>query len=242
MKICIVALILSSVSAFVPTNVSPSRTFVQRRMSEDPLPYAPPATPSEAPVTPPAAPPAPPADPVILGGKIVPVKEETVQFTAGLVGGAAGLVIGGPVLGAIGAALANFASKREGDASEVISAVSKSSIEIYNYLSKLDAKYEVLTKVKANLEKSLDKLKANDNVNPDTLQKVEDALEKTTSKIKEVNEEYDLVGAGSTALGVVGELVEKALVKAGELNEEYKLTDKAVDAVKGAVEKAKKSI
>lgn len=58
------------------------------------------------------------------------------------------------------------------------------------------------------------------------MKKVEDALANTQSKINEINEEYDLVGAGQTALGVVGDLVEKAVKKAGDLNEEYMLTDK----------------
>jgi hypothetical protein len=185
------------------------------------------------------APPAPPAPKKTPGGALVPIKEETVQFTAGLVGGAVGLVVGGPVLGAIGAALGNYASKSDNEVGEVVSAVSKSSIEVYNYLTKLDDKYELLTKAKSALEESLEKLKSNDSVNPETVQKVEAALANTTSKIKEVNEEYDLVGAGVTALGVVGDLVEKAIKKIGELNDEYKLTDKAMEAVKKGVSEAK---
>jgi len=175
------------------------------------------------------------------GGAIVPIKEETVQFTAGLVGGVVGLAVGGPVLGALAAALANYASKSDSEVGEVVSAVSKSSIEVYNYLAKLDTKYELLEKAKKSLEDALEKVKSSQSVDPDTVKKVETALESTTSKIKQVNEEYDLVGAGVTALGVVGDLVEKAIKKVGELNSEYKLTDKALSAVDQAVEKAKKS-
>jgi len=172
-------------------------------------------------------------------GALVPIKEETIEFTAGLIGGAVGLAVGGPVLGAISAAAANFASKSDNEISEVVQGVSKASIEVYNYLATLDAKYEILTKAQSSLEDALEKLKAQDNVDPETVKKVEDALANTTAKIKEINDEYDLVGAGQTALGVIGDLVEKAVKKAGELNEEYKLTDKAQDALKGAVEKAK---
>ena len=49
------------------------------------------------------------------------------------------------------------------------------------------------------------------------------------------------MGAGSTALGVVGDLVEKAVAKASELEKEYSLTDKAKDALSKAVDKAKSS-
>jgi len=174
-------------------------------------------------------------------GKLIPIKEETVQFTAGVLGGVAGLAIGGPLLAAIGAAIANYVSKLggENEASTIVSAVSKTSLEVYNYLAKVDAKYELVSKAQESLENSLKKLKESDTVDPETVKKVETALTNTTSKLKEINEEYDLVGAGVTALGVVGDLVEKAVSKAGELNEEYKLSDKALAAVKEAVEKAK---
>ena len=220
----------TSANAFAPiTGVQ--RTTAVLRMSDE-----------EAAVEEPAAPPAPapaPAAPASTGGKIVPIKEETVEFTAGLIGGAVGLAVGGPVLGAIGAAAANYASKTDQEVGEVVSAVSKTAIEVYNYLAKLDDKYEVLNKAKASLEDALAKVKGQGNVDPETVDKLETALSSTNKKIKEINDEYDLVGAGSTALGVIGDLVEKAVAKATELNEEYNLTDKAKEALGKAVEKAK---
>merc|ERR1712157_490542 len=147
-----------------------------------------------------------------------------------------GFSIGGPFLGAIGAAAANYASKTDADVGEVLSAVSKTSIQVFNYFSKLDSKYEILDKAQSQLESALDKVKANDNANPETIQKIESALSSTTSKI---TDEYDLVGSGMTALGVVGDLVEQAIIKAGEINEEYQLSDKAIVALGDAVDKAK---
>ena len=70
---------------------------------------------------------------------IVPINEETVEFTAGLLGGGVGFVVGGPVLGAVGAAAANYASKKDAEVGEVLSAVSKTSIEVFNYFSKVSA-------------------------------------------------------------------------------------------------------
>ena len=185
----------------------------------------------------PAAPEAPPAP--VKTTAIVPVNEETVEFTAGLLGGVVGFAVGGPVLGAIGAAAANYASKTDAEVGEILSAVSKSSIEIFNYMSKLDSKYEVLDGAKTQLETALAKVKSSESANPETIEKIEAALSKTNSKIKEINDEYDLVGTGMTALGVVGDLVEKAIIKAGELNEEYQLSSKATAAISDAVEKAK---
>ena len=178
---------------------------------------------------------------VEAGGKLVPIKEETVQFTAGIIGGVVGFAVGGPVLGAIGAAIANYASKTDKEIGEVVSAVSKSSIEVYNYLAKLDTKYEILGKAQGSLQSALDKLKSESGDNKEQIAKVEKALSSTKDKVKEINDEYDLVGTATTALGVVGDLVEKAVKKAGELNEEYKLSEKALDSVKKAVDSAKEA-
>lgn len=185
--------------------------------------------------------PAPAPTPSKKEVSLVPIKEETVEFTAGIIGGAAGFIIGGPVVAAIGAAAANYVSKGGSEAGTVISSVSKSAIEVYNYLATLDGKYELLTKAQASLEKALDKLKSQDSVDPEAIKKVEDALASTKAKISEVNDEYDLVGSGVTALGVLGDLVEKTVKKVGELNEEYKLTDKAKEALNSAVAKAKEA-
>mmetsp|Transcript_7313 Transcript_7313/g.10349 ORF Transcript_7313/g.10349 Transcript_7313/m.10349 type:complete len:234 (+) Transcript_7313:86-787(+) len=221
-NIAIASLMVASASAFAPAQ---QKAFVRSPvvfMSEEEAP-APPSTPPET---------------VPQEAAIVPIKEETVEFTAGLIGGAAGFAIGGPVLGAVGAAAANYAAKNEGEISEVISAVSKTSIEIYNYLAKLDSKYGVLRSAQSSLEDALAKAKASQS-DPATIEKVEKALASTKAKITEINDEYDLVGAGVTALGVCGDLIEKAITKAGELNSEYKLTDKATESLKTAVDKAK---
>lgn len=224
--------VLATSSAFVPTQPRAFRPVVYMAEDEEAAPAAP------APA--PAAPAAPASEPA---GALVPIKEETVEFTAGIVGGAAGFVLGGPVLGFIAAAAANYVARNPetGEVSNVISAVSKTSIEVFNYLGRLDSKYEVLNKAKGSLESALDKLKSQGSVDKEAVAKVEGALDATKGKINEINDEYDLVGASTTALGVIGDLVEKAVKKAGEVNEEYKLTDKAITALSGAVDKAKET-
>jgi hypothetical protein len=223
-KLLVSALVVGSASAFAPTPPGPVRRSAMR-MSDTEAPPAPPAM----------APPSPKTS------AIVAINEETVEFTAGLLGGVVGFALGGPVLGAIAAAAANYASKTDAEVGEILSAVSKTSIEIFNYFSKLDSKYELLEKAKGQLEVALDKVKSSESVNPETVEKIESALSSTNAKIKEINDEYDLVGVGMTALGVVGDLVEKAIVKAGELNEDYQLSSKAAAALADAIEKAKEA-
>merc|ERR1712137_1060596 len=109
------------------------------------------------------------------------------------------------------------------------------ALEVYNYLLGVDNKYSLLEKAQDALESALAKLKSQDSVDPAAVEKVETALASTKAKIDEVNDEYDLVGSGMTALGVVGDLVEKTVEKVSELNEEYGLSGKAQEALGTAV-------
>lgn len=216
-------LLASSATAFAPSRPAFSAPTLLRMTEEV---EAPPAS-------------APVAAKADVGGALVPIKEETVEFTAGILGGAFGFAVGGPLFGVIAAAAANYVSKMDGDVSDVVQAVSKTSIQVFNYLATLDKKYEVLKKAQGSLENALDNLKKQESVDPATIEKVEKALANTNKKIKEVNDEYDLVGGGVTALGVVGDLVEKIVDKAGELNKEYQLTEKAKESLNSAIAKAK---
>lgn len=223
----LLALVAVSTRAFVPS----THTFVSRR-----------STPLYSEVEEEAAPsPPPPSPPSSTGGALVPISEESVQFTAGVIGGVAGFALAGPVGATIGAGFANFASKTEEDVGEIIQNLSKTSLEVYNYMVKLDNKYTVLKKAQGALQSSYDSIKDTDSVDPETLAKVEKALADTTSKIGEINDEYDIVGAGLQALGIVGDITEKAVLKTVELNKEYKLTDKGIEAVKRLVDKVKES-
>ena len=170
-------------------------------------------------------------------GKLVPIKKETIEFTAGMLGGAVGFAVGGPWAAAVGAALANYMSKiPETDIGEMVVAVSTTTIEIYNFFAKLDTKYNVLEKTQSNLEATLSDLKAK-NADDSTVRKVEIALSTTTSKIQDLNDEYDLVGSTMSGLGFVGEVVENSIKKAGELDSDYQLTNKAMKTIKTAVKK-----
>ncbi|GMI33302.1 hypothetical protein TrCOL_g2081 [Triparma columacea] len=224
----IVAAMLMSAGAFVP-----SHTFVARK-----------STPlfSEVEEAAPApSAPSPPSSSSSSGGALVPISEESVQFTAGVIGGIAGFAVAGPVGATIGAGFANFASKTEEDVGDIIKNLSKTSLEVYNYVVKLDNKYEVLKKSQSALQASYDNIKDSETVDPETVSKVEKALADTTSKITEINDEYDIVGAGLQALGIVGDLTEKAVLKTVELNKEYKLTDKGIEAVQRLIDKVKES-
>ena len=112
---------------------------------------------------------------------------------------------------------------------EVVRGVGKVSLDVYNFLLKINGKYDLTDKAGAQLKDQLNKLKAGSS--GETIAKVEDALSKATSKFNELDKEYDLVEKGKQALGYAGDLSAKAIDKGLELNAEYKLTDQVVAKV-----------
>lgn len=175
---------------------------------------------------------------------IVPINEATVQFTAGAVGAAAGLVLGGPILAAVSASVCNYLSRKEEDASanttsakKIVDTASQTVLLAYNFLAQFEKNNRIFDSTFKLLEKAVDKAKEADSPAGDALVAVESTLGGIASKVEELNDDYDLVGGAGTVLESVGDLVEIGVDKAVELNDEYKLTDRVGGVVKGAVEK-----
>mmetsp|Transcript_18525 Transcript_18525/g.26655 ORF Transcript_18525/g.26655 Transcript_18525/m.26655 type:complete len:186 (+) Transcript_18525:1059-1616(+) len=175
---------------------------------------------------------------------IVPVNEDSVEFTSGLVFGAAGLAIGGPA-GAIAAALiGNYLSRDKiGDntASSLVQGLSRSVIELYNTIAKIQNDNEILNKSRDFIAKDVvGRVKTLDGVDVESVNKVEETLSSTTKKVAELNEEYDFVGSAGQALRVFGDIFEMTVMKLTDLNEELQVTERAADAIKSGVESVEK--
>ena len=121
------------------------------------------------------------------------------------------------------------ARRQPGQVGEVVLGVGKGRLDVYNFLLKINGKYDLTDKAGAQRKDQLNKLKAGSS--GETIAKVEDALSKATSKFNELDKEYDLVEKGKQALGYAGDLSAKAIDKGLALNAEYKLTDQVVAKV-----------
>merc|ERR1719198_2403209 len=170
------------------------------------------------------------------GGALVPVNEENIGAGASTLGAVAGVAVGGPVVGAVGAAVVNYVSKQDNELSDVARGIGKVALDVFNFATKLNSKYDLTDKAGSAALSAIDKVKEKDAEG--TLDKIEDAIATTTDKLSALNDEYDLVGKGKQVLWVAGDLSEKAIVKGIELNEEYDLVNKAGSAVKDAASKA----
>lgn len=177
---------------------------------------------------------------------IVPVNESTVQFTAGALGGAAGLLLGGPILGAVSAAAFNYVSRKDdspssdNSAKKVVDTASQTAILGWNFLASFEKENKLFDGFLKLLEKAVDGAKASDSSAGEAILTLESTLGGIANKVQDLDDEYDLVQGAGTVLDSVGDLIEMSVDKVVDLNEEYKLTERVSEVVKGAVDKASK--
>lgn len=177
-------------------------------------------------------------------GAIIPINAETVEFTSGILGGAVALALGAsPVFAVVAAAATNYISKKEdlGEVNEFVQAISKASLNTFNWFAKLDSKYTILGKLSDTLDKSLNDLKNAEGESAETYKKIEATVSKTTKQLQQLADDIDLFEGSKQALGAVGEVLETGIDKAVDANKEYKLTERAAGAAKKAIEKAKEN-
>mmetsp|Transcript_8118 Transcript_8118/g.11422 ORF Transcript_8118/g.11422 Transcript_8118/m.11422 type:complete len:234 (-) Transcript_8118:181-882(-) len=166
---------------------------------------------------------------------VVPVDKNNVESAAAVTGGILGLVLGGPVLAAIFAAVANYVSKKEGESGEALRGLGKTVVESFNFLTKLNVKYNLTGKVTDTVGKAISSVETES----EALQKVKGTYETVTSKITELNEEYDLVSKGKEVIASTAALSDVAIDKVLELNQKYDFVALTKKAAVTAVEKLK---
>ena len=145
---------------------------------------------------------------------LIPVDIENIGTAAGITGGILGFVLAGPIAGLILAAIAKYVTKKENESGEALRGVGKTVIESYNFLLKLNGKYDLTSKASETIVKAVSSLP----VETDGLEKVKETVSSTVSKVQELNKEYDLVSKGKQALVVAATLSDSALEKVEELN------------------------
>mmetsp|Transcript_12668 Transcript_12668/g.43755 ORF Transcript_12668/g.43755 Transcript_12668/m.43755 type:complete len:222 (-) Transcript_12668:95-760(-) len=209
MKLLCAALLLASARGLVPLRTGAPRSAVKAFADESPVGSSPAET-----------------------SALVPINEETIASSASVTTGVVGYVIGGPVFAVLTAIAGNYAVKRDGEVGDVIRGFGKVSLDVFNFLLKLNGKYDLTSKASVAAKSAVDKLKESDS--DGTLGKLETSLAAATAKLSSLDMEFGLVEKGKQVLGYAGDLSVKAIDKSIELNSEYKLTDKVTEAVKAA--------
>eukprot|EP00981_Chlorochromonas_danica_P002876 scaffold572_cov163-Ochromonas_danica.AAC.6 len=164
---------------------------------------------------------------------LVPLDRSNVESAATVTGGVLGLILGGPVGALILAAVTNYVAKKENDSGEAIRGFGKTALESFNFLTKINQKYNIADKVGETVTKTVDSVVPEN----EALEKVKETYSATVTKIDELNKEYDLVSKSKEVLSAAATLSDAAIEKAVEINQKYDLVGSAVKIVGQVVEK-----
>lgn len=168
---------------------------------------------------------------------LVPVDKKNIENAAAVTGGILGFVLAGPVGGLVFAAVSNYLAKRESDAGDALRGVGKTVVESYNYLTKLNLKYDLTGQASNVIGSALSSVETES----ESLATVKKTYTTATEKLGELNKEYDLVGKGKDVISAAAALSETALEKVVELNKEYDFVDVAKKVASQGVAKLKEA-
>ena len=146
--------------------------------------------------------------------EIVPLEKQNIENAAAVTGGILGLVLVGPIGALVLAAITNYVVKKENDSGEALRGLGKTVIESYNFLNKLNSKYNLTGKTAETLSKSLSSVETDS----ETLDTVKKTVTTTVTKIDELNKEYDFVTKGKQVASAAAVLSDTAIEKLEELN------------------------
>ena len=170
------------------------------------------------------------AAPVPKGGQLVAVNQNNIEFSAGTIGGAAGLFLGGPVLAALLGGTTNYLARKDVDAaSDAVKGTATKGIEVYNYISKLLTDNDVSGKISTAVSS---------NADPDTL----DSIGSTWKTVSDKADEFAVVDLAAKALGVTGDALEKIVDAALGYADDNDVYSKVKAASSEAASKAKAAV
>jgi len=170
------------------------------------------------------------AAPVPKGGQLVAVNQNNIEFSAGTIGGAAGLFLGGPVLAALLGGTTNYLARKDVDAaSDAVKGTATKGIEVYNYISKLLTDNDVSGKISSAVSS---------NADPDTL----DSIGSTWKTVSDKADEFAVVDLAAKALGVTGDALEKIVDAALGYADDNDVYSKVKAASSEAASKAKAAV
>lgn len=171
---------------------------------------------------------------------LVKVSEENKLTTASVLGGLAGIYLGGATIGAILFVATTYLARsdKDSDVSKALTGVAEAGLEALNFGKGLDDKYEVTGKFGKAITDAIEtaKQKPEQKEIADALSNLLTSSGEAASSVdKEVNFKDTL---GSIVSGA-SELAYTATSKVLELNEQYKVTDTIKEKIEEQLEKVK---
>lgn len=148
--------------------------------------------------------------------------------------GVLGFLLAGPWGALVLAAVSNYVSKKDDEAGEAVRGFGKTGLETYNYLTKLNAKYDISGKVGGAMSSAFDSIE----MESESLSKLKETVSETKAKVTQLDKEYDFVGKAKQVTIAAGTVTDSAIDKVTELDRKYDFIGSASKAVKSAIDKA----
>lgn len=165
--------------------------------------------------------------------EIVPLEKENIENAASVTGGIVGFFVLGPIGGVVVAALSNWLVKKDNEGGDALRGVGNAVVNAYNYLSKINAKFDISTKISSTVSDVVEQTAPED---------VKSKIDDYGSKVSAIVTEYDLVTKGKALAKASADLSEVALEKLDELNSKYDFIATGSRLASGAIESTQKAL
>eukprot|EP00439_Symbiodinium_sp_Y106_P025517 s2102_g3.t1 len=167
---------------------------------------------------------------------LVKVTKENSIATAGVLGGVAGLLLGGFWIGAAGFVATSYLAKKEdSDVASVLKGVSGASLEAINFVDYLNSKYDVTSKVGSALNEALEK------GDSETTSSVKGSLDTVGEAITSFDKDVGIKDTLGSLILSGTDLADQLAKKVVELNDQYKVTDQIKAKIDASLETSKSS-
>jgi len=169
---------------------------------------------------------------------LVKVTEESKATTASVLGGLAGLLVGGVWVGAgLFAAGAYLSRKEDSDVAKALKGVASGGLEVVNFGAYLNDKYTVTDRIGSALSDALGEA----DTGSESRESVSSFARSVTDAVKSADQEIgfkDTIGQIATS---ASDLACQAVDKVVELNMQYKVTDQIAEKINEAIDGAQTS-
>lgn len=151
---------------------------------------------------------------------LVTLDKANIESASAITGGVVGFAVGGPLFGLLIAAISNYVAKKDSDAGTALRGFGTSVIESYNFLKTLDGKYDVT----GTVSNSVNKLVISAEGESEGFKKVTKTWIDVSTKIKDISDDFDILGKSKQAATAAADLSDAALEKIAELNAQVSLS------------------
>lgn len=173
---------------------------------------------------------------------LVKVTEDSKLTTASLLGGAAGLWLGGLWVGLGAFAAASYLSRsdKDSDVSKALTSVSGAGLDAVNFAAGLEAKYEVTGKLSGAINDTIESAKSKPE-QKEAAEAVSGFFSTAGDVLNSIDEEVQLKSTLGNIANFASEIAFTATTTIADLNDKYKVTDQVKEKINELTKKSSES-